>query len=497
MLALFLTISLLISPQEQTSLYKALDPHSLDAHIAYWQLFKESPEGKRALQKAWGLLGLEPQKQMPLNQLPYNSLNQLTNVVLSHAKPELFDETSLAVIETLCHKLPNRKLKGYQAKTLDEVLALSSEEIDIAHALFIAQGIEDSRSYEASLDLLALKALAKLQAFGGLDATPESKIEAINQLLFFDLGMRYPPLSDENVDRTSSLALVLDSNRGICLGTSFVYLALADRLGLNLESVTPPGHIYVRGKSSQGERINIETTARGVNVADRHYLSINVKFLKVRTRKETVGLIFSNEGGLYIRKQDFTKAAMAYQKASLFVKDDPLLTQLQGLSLLLSGQKKEGRACLEKALLLTEESQIDNLTLAEDALKLNLDEEALSVYLLEIKPSKQELLDKQKRLKNVLKRFPAFKEGLLEMANLSLQLQRPKEAIDALLQYHKIKDDCLQAEFMLGILYMERVSYQKAEKHLKNVQAILAKHNQKSREFESAWQQLSLYITPI
>lgn len=488
--ALFLSLALTTS--EQLSLYKSLDPTSIDAHIAYSQLFPTSKEGQKSLEKAWQLLG----SQTALGSMPPLSkdiFDQLTNF-----KPAaLFDEETLVLIETLAQNLPNRKLKGHKAKTWQEILELSSEEIEISRGLLL-EDESKSRSYEAALDLLALKALAKLQKDGGLKAPPEKKIEAINQLIFFDMAMRYPPLSlsEEHIDSYSNLASVLDSSRGVCLGTSVVYLAVAERLGLPLEIVTPPGHIYVRGYDQLGRRINIETTARGVDIADRQYQSINVKSLKVRSRKEVMGLLFFNEASVHIRQENFEKALACYDKAEIFMKNDATLVQLKGMCLVMTGRKKEAKRYLEEHLHIKEETQIDQLTLAEDYLNGEVDEETLRIFFQETKPSREALNAKCALLTKALEKHPRFREGLLELTDIYLKLHRPKEALTTLKRYHSLHKERLQVEFMLGVLFLDRIAYEDSYKHLCNVRTLLKANGQKSREYEEAWRSLSVFYTP-
>ena len=81
---------------------------------------------------------------------------------------------------------------------------------------------------------------------------------------FLRACFRFPPhsLYAKDIDVYTFLPSVLDSRRGVCLGVSILYLCLAQRLDLPLEAMTPPGHIYVR----YGEDLNIETTARGIDV---------------------------------------------------------------------------------------------------------------------------------------------------------------------------------------------------------------------------------------
>ena len=486
----FLILSLALTTSEEKSIYKSLDTRNIDANIAYSQLFPNSPEGRKALERAWQLLGSHASLGL-MPPLSKDIFDKLTNF-----KPAaIFDEKTLCLIEKLAQNLPNRKLKGHSVKTWQEILDLPLEEIEISRGLLIEDTIT-RRSYEASLDLLALKALAKLPQ--GLKSLPEKKIEAINQLIFFDMAMRYPPLSlsEKHIDSYSSLGAVLDSSRGICLGTSFVYLAIAERIGLTLEIITPPGHIYVRAYDHKGGRINIETTARGVDISDRHYQSINVKQLQLRTRREAIGLIFFNEASVNLRTHNFEKALACYEKAEIFIKNDSTLMQLKAMCLILTGQKKRAIEYLESNIHLKDPHQIDQLTLAEDYLKGAVSEDTLRVFFTESKVSRKDLGVKCNLLKEALKNNPEFREGLLELTDIYLKLNRPKEALEVLQRYHAIHPNRLQVEFMLGSLSLDRILYQEAYQHLCNVRELLNSHGQKSREFEEAWRSLSVHYTP-
>jgi regulator of sirC expression with transglutaminase-like and TPR domain len=91
---------------------------------------------------------------------------------------------------------------------------------------------------------MALQILARLPE----NASSEEMIRVMNEMLFNEMRFRFPPqsLGIKEVDLYTVLPSVLDSRRGVCLGVSIIYLCLAQRLDLNLEVITPPGHIYVR-----------------------------------------------------------------------------------------------------------------------------------------------------------------------------------------------------------------------------------------------------------
>src|SRR5262249_14956743 len=141
-----------------------------------------------------------------------------------------------------------------------------------ARALLLSQfenDIKKIHTFEAALDLMALQVLAKLTK----EATAYDKIHALNQFIFFEMGFRFPPHSAYNgkIEHFTFLPHVLESRRGVCLGVSTLYLCIAERIGLSLEIITPPGHIYIRYKEGDKEK-NIETTCRGVHIPTEEYL---------------------------------------------------------------------------------------------------------------------------------------------------------------------------------------------------------------------------------
>src|ERR1700761_5200171 len=125
------------------------------------------------------------------------------------------------------------------------------------------------RSYEALIDLMALQILTRIT----FEDPPAKKIRAINHFIFEEMGFRFPPHSShaKDIDLYTFLPSVLDSRRGVCLGVSILYISLAQRLKLDLQMVTPPGHIFVCWRQGK-EVINIETTARGIHIPDEKYL---------------------------------------------------------------------------------------------------------------------------------------------------------------------------------------------------------------------------------
>ena len=265
------------------SQYQSLDPTSISQHLAFYELYKGTTLGDQALEQAWKLLSGKDGKMIPLS-FPSNvtAFLSLINSNSANLSLDISDE-ALSSLDEIAKHLPNRKLNGHMISSQDELLTLPSSEIDLSRALLIAQGETDAkkaRSLEAGLDLMALQVLARCPQ----TASPEEKVSALNELIFFELGFRFPPHSSysQEIDLYTFLPQVLESRRGVCLGVCTLYLCLAQRVGLEVEIITPPGHIYLR----VGKR-NIETTLRGVHIPSVEYLGINLARLPQRCLKRS------------------------------------------------------------------------------------------------------------------------------------------------------------------------------------------------------------------
>lgn len=461
-------------------LYSSLDPHSIAEHLAFYQLFSKTPEGKEALRHSWKLLnGRKITLQSP-EQLPYQSLGieRMIDLIIKppHETFEPFKTEELHLLESIGAQLANRQLKGYHATSEQDVLALQPEEIDIARGVFLTQlgnspdAFNKIRTYEAILDLMALEIEARLPD----DSTDEQKIKAINRFVFYDMEFRFPPHSEyaKDIDLYTFLPSVLDSHRGVCLGVSILYLALAQRLNLPLEIITPPGHIYVR--YHQGDQIiNIETTARGVDAPSELYLSLGTRKPQIRTLKETIGAAHVNHASIYWRQKEYQKALETYQKAEPYLEGDKQLKELMGYTYLFLGQDEKGRELLEGVRDYVPDFAITKETMAEDYLNGRTDGESIKAIFEFVDETRESLLLKKESIEKCLSKYPQFRAALLHLAILWLQLHRGKEALEVLEQYHALYPEDPTAEYYLAALYTERLNYHKAWEHLANAERIV------------------------
>ena len=468
-----------------SSLYHSLDPLSIAENLAFYELYPDSEEGTLSLKRATTLLCNEDSLEGSSLTLPKLDLQAIISLVTKQPSDPPIELTSdqLKVMEKIGSKLPNRKLKGFQAWSQDEVIALPPEEIDLARALFLCQFEDDPQfknkvlQYEASLDLMALQIKQRLKK----DSSHEEIIRQINRFIFQEMGFRFPPHSvyAKDIDLYTFLPSVLDSRRGVCLGVSILYLCLAQRMDLPLEIITPPGHIYLRYPSPDGI-INIETTARGIHLPSEKYLGINTRHLENRNIKEVIGWSFVNQASVSWGKQDYATTVAVYEKAFRYIPEDPLLHMLLGMNYLFIGKKKEGKELLSKLNPLFDHA-VSPETLPIDYLEGNVDAEGLKAIFVSVDENRHSILAKQASLQKILKKFPKFRAGLMQLATTYLQLGRTSEAFDTLLKYHKLDPNDSTVEYYLSALSLERLDYLKAWDHLKQAEKLTQSRNHKPK----------------
>ncbi|MBS0655915.1 MAG: hypothetical protein JSR46_09070, partial [Verrucomicrobia bacterium] len=402
----FFCVALLFGDPKRQALYQSLDPTSISQHLAFCELYGDTDEGRLALQHAWKLLSSH--SELANNNLPPLSFPHNINSFISLINPsthtsenlEISAET-LSCIEQISKHLPNRKYKGYSAKTIEEVLALPSEEIDLSRAILLSQlpqtpeACHKMRSYLATLDLMALQILARLPK----EASADEKVRALNSLIFYEMGFRFPLHSaySNQIDHFTFLPAVLESRKGVCLGVSTLVLCLAQRLDLPLEIITPPGHIYIRAQVNGTER-NIETTLRGVHIHSDEYLGINTKKLHIRTLKEVIGMAHFNQASVWLAQSEWQKAADAYKEALRFTPEDRLTKMLYGCSLLLSDRDQEAKVLLKQAQTIPQPFSISPDILVDDILLGNVDKESLRPLFLYVDETRKSIVKKKEAL---------------------------------------------------------------------------------------------------
>lgn len=492
MIALLFSLLVATAPQSVGStvdvslpeelLYAGLDPYSIQEQYAFYLLHPDSNCGKRALQTTWKLLNCRNSSSLLTDhtlQLPSLDLQRVVSLVSREASQPLeqLSQDELQLMESLASSLPNRKLKGFSIWTQEELLALEEKEIDLGRALLIAQlGEEEAsrdriRQYEASLDLMALQIAARVAP----QATSVEKINAINHFIFYEMKFRYPPHSiyAKNIDLYTFLPSVLDGRQGVCLGVSILYLCLAQRLDLPLEIVTPPGHIYLRAMEEKKE-INIETTARGIDLPSETYLGINTRSLEQRSLKEVIGLAFLNQASLFWAEEKYKEAVSCYEKAQLFIHDNPSLKMFLGLNYLFIGKKGEGEKLLQQVRNIPFDFAVSAETIPDDYLRGKLSIEGIKILFSSVDDHPESIVKKQKKLRRVIKKEGESPSVLFHQAITYLQLGEESKAYPILERYHQMNPSDPTAAYYLAVLSLDRLDYNSCWKYLKASETITA-----------------------
>lgn len=369
----------------------------------------------------------------------------------------------IAVIDKMTAHFPNKKLRGYGVENFQTLETLTSEEIDVSSAVAIAQGKGPDVSELASLDWMAWVIEQRLPK----GASAAQCIEEINAFIFFDLGIRFPPKSQyaDNIDRYTFLSAVLGKRQGVCLGVSVLYLCLAQRLGLDLEIVTPPGHIFVRAQLD-GEVRNIETTARGIDVPTEHYLSVSAPTLKTCSLKDTIALVLINEASVYWHRKDYAYALDRYRLAQRLMPDDPLVYELMGICSFLNGDATAAHAHLRTALDHPVQQTICRDSLGADILQARCDIESVEAIFMSTDGRTASLLKKEEALKAAVKRNPYFRSGLFHLGCTYLQLGYHGKALETLEKAERLSEADPMCAFLLSQLYLEQMDLSRAWDHL-------------------------------
>ncbi|MGE5294924.1 MAG: tetratricopeptide repeat protein [Solirubrobacterales bacterium] len=228
-------------------------------------------------------------------------------------------------------RLANAGKMGLSVTSLEQVLRLPDDQIDLATATLISSeywsDMVAGRSYLEQLDTMAREIHARLrQQKIPLD---HRAIPTINQYLFQELG--FGTISHANDPNDLFLHSVMDRRQGYCLSLSILYLSIAERLGLDMYGVVVPGHFFVRYEKGR-IRYNIETTSNGASPPDEHYrVKFNVPdngrnniYMKNLNKRQTLGCFFNNLGNVYSEIGDVDTAMLALERA---VQINPTLSE--------------------------------------------------------------------------------------------------------------------------------------------------------------------------
>ncbi len=203
------------------------------------------------------------------------------------------------------YRLANEGKLGLNMYSIERTLSLPEEEIDLGTAaLMLSRQWGTPKTfhmYRNKIDDMAQEIFRRLEK--NHVRTDYRAIPVISEYLFDELGFESVKTADDPEDLF--LHTVIDKKRGYCLSLSVLYLSLGERIGLPLYGVVVPGHFFVRYEDGQ-RHFNIETTSKGCNAPDEHYIekfkppkTESTIYMKNLTKRETLGCFFNNLGNSY------------------------------------------------------------------------------------------------------------------------------------------------------------------------------------------------------
>lgn len=153
-----------------------------------------------------------------------------------------------------------------------------------------------------------------------------SMIDKINHFIFDVQGFSYDSQDkDAALPENFYLNMVIQQRQGLCTGLSFVYLALAQRLGITAQGVQVPGHFYVRF-SKDNHVIDIDPALGGQRVMDS-------SMTKPLSSDQLASFILSHHAMFLMEKQQFKKAEAYLSHAMKLDPDNMRALHLQSILL--------------------------------------------------------------------------------------------------------------------------------------------------------------------
>ncbi|HKY33274.1 MAG TPA: tetratricopeptide repeat protein [Candidatus Polarisedimenticolia bacterium] len=199
---------------------------------------------------------------------------------------------------------------------------------------------------------------AVLAAFDREAATlyPDPTLVALNARFFGQTG--FAAIPDASAPEGSSVAATLQNRRGTCVGLAIVYLAFAERLGLDARAVATPVHLFVRVRLPDGVR-NVELMEGGIHLDDdiyRRRYRIDSKaieagvFMRDLTTDQVLAHLLSNQGVTLSRQGKTASALRRYRKALELAPDLVVAWYNQGIDLMKQGKLEKALASFDTAI---------------------------------------------------------------------------------------------------------------------------------------------------
>lgn len=205
---------------------------------------------------------------------------------------------------------PNRLIKS--------LINSNENDINLAKiALELSNDIDKTINIKEGLaKIKTISAQVKKRAGNSTD--PKVRIEALNQVIFHELELRYD-FSDPTAKKPENnlLGYTLNTFKGSCLTMPLLYLAVAQELKWPIYPVSLQTHLFLRYVVNNETSINIEATSGGGSFTDDWYKNHfeispesikNGHYLKTMTYKEMAAILLQFNSDYYFKKRNHQKA---------------------------------------------------------------------------------------------------------------------------------------------------------------------------------------------
>ena len=371
--------------------------------------------------------------------------------------------------------LANRNKSGLYVRSIEQVLRLRENEVDLATAALIVSerwsDLVHGRRCLLMLDDMAFEIRERLRR-GGLRADFKA-IPVINEYLFDELG--FQSLSEANDPNDLFLHTVLEKKRGYCLSLSILYLSLGERLGLPVYGVVVPGHFFVRYDDKR-VRFNIETTSKGRNAPDKHYINKfkvptgkdNI-YMKNLNKIQTLGCFFNNLGNSYSDIGNIESALLALERAveinptlsesrvnlgNIYLKKDRVTDAISEYQAALEINPNDAKTHNNLGNAYTQRNWL-NYAVSEYIQSLELDPKFVDAHKnLAIAYSKQERFGQAiAQLRQAIILEPKDAGCYSQLGDVYGQMDKYQEAISQYKKALTIKGDLVEANYGLAVCY--------------------------------------------
>lgn len=223
--------------------------------------------------------------------------------------------------------------KRYIGQTIEEILALPENEIDLGLAcLVLAKDAYPNINipfFDYALDYMVNRLNALMQ--GNTD--PEARISMMNTYLYRagwwndSLTFTYDLDDLEAKNKENQfLNAYLATKKGSCVTMPMLYLVLADRLDWPIGAVLSPKHFSCRYIDDKLKQNNIEATLGGGYLSDKRYISDaaipqkaikNGVYLRTLSKKEYLAALLLNNARHFHEREDSLAKAIYYTQFAI------------------------------------------------------------------------------------------------------------------------------------------------------------------------------------